>query len=434
MQAHPPMQRIALRVPPLTAKPVSRMTRTGSIIMYRALAAACLAVLGCGTVNEEFPDQERRPGAVPANPRVAWHYADSHLAVPAHAGGALFVGGKSLVRLDGETGAVLSRFELEGASKGGWLSPPAVEGEHVVATHTRGIVVCLDATLTETCWEADLGLEPEQEGSRASPYFPGVLEGHVYLLAMGRLVIGLDADTGVLRWRHDAPGNVMMSPATDGERVFFGTSNGSFRALDIQSGALLWDHQRDAEYGWTFPVVADGVVYVGDRGSGNGMRRSDTGKLTTEVELPRSGALNAFDAQSGDYLWGRLFGGTGMSLPHVSGDRVYIGYLKTVMPLRLGTGAFITQAAVDAGSNPFGSPTVIGDSLVFGTLGGSLRVSDRRTSELRWELQIEGHKVGSFVATDDRIYVATGLGLLAIEETPGSAPLPAGSVISWGAD
>ena len=391
---------------------------------------ACIALLGCPAAEQSTSAQSNLSPDVPTSPYVVWHFADAPASLPVRAGGALYLGRQSLFRLDEKTGAVLSRFDREDTPKGFWVSPLAVWGEHVIALHSNGTVVCLDHTLTKTHWEIVLEGKAGDFRSR----FPGVLTGNVYVVAVGNEIFALHADTGAVRWRHNATDSVQMSPATDGDWVFFGNTSGSFRALDIRTGQMVWEHKGAAKYGWTNPVAVDGVVFVGDRGIGNSCRLWDAGKLTADVDGNRAGALNAFDAQSGELLWGRIFGATGLSRPHVSGNRVYVGFGKIVVPLRVDTGAFIHDAAVKTGSNPFGSPTIIGDSLVFGNLDGHLYVHDRHTGELRWAIHAEGHQVGSFIVADGTIYVSSGAGLLAIADAPGEEPLPSGTVIKWGSD
>lgn len=85
--------------------------------------------------------------------------------------------------------------------------------------------------------------------------------------------------------------------ATDGDRAYvvsmlYGDSGNGYRvaetttlhALDVASGEKLWSFQRP---GWfSSPVVANGAVFVGERGGMNG-----------------EGNLHALDAASGEKLW-----------------------------------------------------------------------------------------------------------------------------------
>ena len=103
-------------------------------------------------------------------------------------------------------------------------------------------------------------------------------------------------DDGGIDWRVEL-GNNAGRVAFDGERAYvvsmrYGESDGgvnysddtTLHAVDPANGDELWTFERG---GWfSSPVVADGVVYVGERGSPNG-----------------NGNLHALDAESGDALW-----------------------------------------------------------------------------------------------------------------------------------
>ncbi len=55
-------------------------------------------------------------------------------------------------------------------------------------------------------------------------------------------------------------------PATDGERVYFGSDNGTFWALDAARGSVDWQfevHTNGKKNIWSAPAVHDGFVYFG---------------------------------------------------------------------------------------------------------------------------------------------------------------------------
>jgi|AntRauMinimDraft_4_1070384.scaffolds.fasta_scaffold00082_41 outer membrane protein assembly factor BamB len=115
---------------------------------------------------------------------------------------------------------------------------------------------------------------------------------------LGRTTCGLAAVTegGTLDWQVEL-GNNAGRVAYDGERAYVASmryDNGeggvhysddtTLHAIDAATGDELWTFERG---GWfSSPVVADGVVYVGERGGPNG-----------------NGNLHALDAESGEELW-----------------------------------------------------------------------------------------------------------------------------------
>ena len=74
------------------------------------------------------------------------------------------------------------------------------------------------------------------------------------------------------RWRFASPDpnffhRVPKSfPATDGERVYFGSDSGVFWCLDARDGSVVWNftvHDRGHKSLWSSPALHDGCVYFG---------------------------------------------------------------------------------------------------------------------------------------------------------------------------
>lgn len=93
--------------------------------------------------------------------------------------------------------------------------------------------------------------------------------GPVFLgeqLVIGRtdgIVQSLDPKSGREHWQFRTGGEILGTPAVDGDdAIVFGSGDGMVYSLDSR-GAARWRYEAGAPvYGW--PLIADGVVYVGD--------------------------------------------------------------------------------------------------------------------------------------------------------------------------
>ena len=97
---------------------------------------------------------------------------------------------------------------------------------------------------------------------------PGALADDLYVFTFMDQVIALSVATGLVEWVHvaGALGEIDMSPAIHDGLVYFGTRGGTFHALELKTGKPRWSVEGLGEFGWTSPVVAHGLLFVGDRG------------------------------------------------------------------------------------------------------------------------------------------------------------------------
>lgn len=362
--------------------------------------------------------QEQETSIVPLTPRVIWHVADYWSQQPVISRELLYLAGPQLTARDLDTGAA----EFTAPLAGPWQTP-IVKDDVVVALHEDGTIHAFSADLQRELWQAPA---PDTRG------FPGTLAGDVLLIGDGAGVLCLALADGARLWRAELPGRVSLDPACDGERVYAATENGTVVALALATGEPLWKREFDTKFGWSDPVLDDGLLFIADRGVGGGQRREDRGKRTDEVQGIRAGALHAFATASGEHLWGRIFGATGFSRPFVDGDSVWAGFGSVVARFDRKTGEIDFEHAIPTGTNAFGSPTVLGDAIVFGNLDGHLYVHDVATRELRWVFEPggKGTQVGAFTSHPGRrLFVSTTCGVFALGDTPGAEPVLPGFVL-----
>ena len=211
----------------------------------------------------------------------------------------------------------------------------------------------------------------------------------------------------------DEPGTT-GGVATDGARVYAATAYGEIRALDADSGGVVWE-KKLPEPARGAPTVADGRVFVvtqnntvvaysaGDgaeawswRGvpeMGNLLSSANPAVSGGIVVVPfTSGELVALDAKSGKPVWNdtlarasRSFAVSGLSTiaasPVISDGVVYAtGVGSRTVAINLKTGARLWDV-------PFGSshtPAVAGNAVFLVDLDENLTALDRRSGEVLW--------------------------------------------------
>jgi alcohol dehydrogenase (cytochrome c) len=214
---------------------------------------------------------------------------------------------------------------------------------------------------------------------------PLVRDGTIFVQAHGDIVQALDAQTGDLIWQYTHTLEQGASPfhkrglALHGNRLYLGTSDVHVVALDVATGAVVWDtkvgdfRRREGLNGG--PVVARGKVMVGTTGTGVAAKfggpqivglDAETGaeawRLGTIAKPGEPGGESwngiPFDERSGASIWtpgsydpetGLAYFGTGntydtgpllppSALPGVTNDALYTNSTLAVNP---DTGALV---------------------------------------------------------------------------------------------
>jgi outer membrane protein assembly factor BamB len=354
-------------------------------------------------------------------PVVLWEIEEGY-SVPAVFKGKVYVTGKSLRMADLKTGKVLGEVVAGKLDKDEdprnqiyYGGTPATDGKAVFAVKSTGVVESHSLDLKNVNWSTDVS----DKGAPGWGIFPPALAKDILVLASSN-VVALDAASGKILWTFEAPtGPVEMAPAVWGTRVIFGSKSGSLYCLDLKTGNKAWTVDAKREFGWTNPVIANGVVYIADRGAQG-----------------RKGAINAFSAVNGKELWCQPFGSTGASTPGMGPKSLYLGFSKFVGEFNLKTGKPGASQGYRTDYNPFGTPTLVGKSLIFGNLDGNLYVFDAKSERLKWRFEVkpkdgeEAQVQGFCYLKKGILLVATTRGLFAIGQRRGKRSCPGGYVLS----
>ena len=143
---------------------------------------------------------------------------------------------------------------------------------------------------------------------------PTVVDGVVYCGSTNGSFFALDAETGQLRWKFSAPYPISGKATVSANLVCIGSGNVLY-GLDKQSGQEKWHYAAKSyrpifsldltDYHRSSPVIADGIVYYGD----------DWGNLNG-VDLATGARVFQFTTASGRPI---------RSTPVVSDNVVYFG-------------------------------------------------------------------------------------------------------------
>ncbi|MEW6742133.1 MAG: PQQ-binding-like beta-propeller repeat protein [Planctomycetota bacterium] len=342
-------------------------------------------------------------------PKVLWHMEGPH-GQPTIWEGVLYAGGDSLYCIDAKTGDTTAKWPEGGSMK--VAAAPVLDKDRVIARNNNGDVTAFTHKLEDELWT----YSPDSAGGNFA--FPAVLDEGMYVFSHGAKVLAVDAAKGEKTWEFDVENraSVDMAPAAANGKVFFGTASGSFFALDIKTGEQVWKYSGEATFGWTDPVVAFDMVFVGDRGIKGGRR----------------GAMNAFQAKTGTQVWCQDFGATGLSTPGIMPGYVFAGFARVVACFDAKDGKIRQDTYFKGDSNPFGSPTLINDTMYCGNLDGCLYAYDAKTAKMKWAFRVgtgEDAQAQDFVYWKGMIFLSSTKGLFAIGQDPEKKSAPAGFIL-----
>jgi outer membrane protein assembly factor BamB len=188
-------------------------------------------------------------------------------------------------------------------------TPPSAAGARAVAyqideAHTGYTPATLRPPLTRS-WAVDLG---------GSLSYPLIVQGKVFVTvsdvtAYGTKLYALDAATGTTVWGPVELGGTYFwsNAAYEHGRVFAVNFDGRLRALDAQTGEILWSVQLPDQHAFSSPPTAGGgTVFVGGAGIG--------------------GTLYAVDERDGSIRWTAEVENGDSSAPALAASAVYVSY------------------------------------------------------------------------------------------------------------
>lgn len=214
-------------------------------------------------------------------------------------------------------------------------------------------------------------------------------------------IAAYERGSGHLMWRLDLENGVEGGAAVEGDKLYFGSSDGQFYCVNVVDGKTVWTFPVRAET-LAAPTIDGGVVFF------------------------QSGAdvLFALDAASGKQLWvyNRQVT-TQLSIrattrPTVKGDLVYAGFSDGfLVALNRKSGALTWERKIGKG-NRFhdvdATPVIDGDSMYVASFDGSLVSLKTASGDLNWTIE-QGAYVPVTLGTGpraDQLYYSTADGAI----------------------
>ena len=249
------------------------------------------------------------------------------------------------------------------------LGEPAADADAVYFGTLQNEVVALDRGTGEVRWRSSTnsGLPQTFGGTNV------VLAGDLVVFGDG-YIHAFDRSTGERRWTFTgfdsatftggSPGFFRL--AKDGSHIFAGSTTGRAYALNVADGSSLWESQVGSEFGDAVrdAYASGGTVYYIIQGG----------------PPPFAGDVVALDAFTGDARW-----------------------------------RYSTVAAHPDELSPLGPVAVIGSTVAFGDIDGSVHAVDATTGESLWDAPAaageEGQRHGRWlVAVGDELRAIGGSG------------------------
>jgi outer membrane protein assembly factor BamB len=297
-------------------------------------------------------------------------------------GGVIYIGSStnSLNAVDATSGATLWSRYIDSDSTVD--NSPAIVDGLVIFTTNNGELSALNASTGSSVW----GTSPP--GGDASP---AVVSGVVY--AGGTKLFAYDETTGTPLW--SAPlgsGSASSAPAVDtaANEAVIGSMSDAVYAVNTTNGDPDWTFQTANEVVAT-PVIANGIVYVGDLSGNMYALNEQTGAVVWTVNVGPSSEgfptqvavaagtvyattafqqLYAFDAATGHQVWSEPVNSD--RAPIVANGLIYLlGRNSTGPDLSiLNTANGATDGDMALPTNTIGSPTVINGDVYVGSTTG----------------------------------------------------------------
>jgi len=265
----------------------------------------------------------------------------------------------------------------------------------------------------------------------SSTLAPSVDDSRIYLALAGGRVICLDRESGTLLWTSE-PGGMIVAPVAIGENSVFIASQrisddgseggGSLRAVDKATGLTVWVKDYPRSFASALTLAAnriyagstDGSFYAVASTSGDVVWRVETQDVVHGHALitdravffgSDDGAMRAVDPVHGELIWKYQAVGRIIGRPALDEHAIYFGsgdgYVTSVDSL---TGKLKwrsrTGAAVEA------SPVIAGDRVLVASFDNFVYALARSTGDRIWKRRLENRIISAPIVEGDASLVA----------------------------
>ncbi|MEE8239231.1 MAG: PQQ-binding-like beta-propeller repeat protein [Nitrososphaerales archaeon] len=241
-------------------------------------------------------------------------------------------------------------------------------------------------------WQAPIGPITSSSVIAEEKVFVGTLDGKFY---------ALNLHDGSIIWEVDVNLPIASSPAFDKGRIFFGTlKEGSasvagggpnvatlasgLYALSARDGSIIWLHEMNSSI-YSSPLISEDYLVFG----------------TTD------GRIVALDPDNGDLRWMRKTGGQVLSSPAVESRELYVGSNDGMLysfDLITGSSNWLYDLNSSVGTS---SPALTENFVLIGTLDGRVNAVERDSGTLAWSYSAGGAILSSPLIVDETVMIAS---------------------------
>lgn len=299
---------------------------------------------------------------------------------------------------------------------GSGYSSIVVAGDHIVTMYCDdkfGYVVCLSAETGEEIWkhnygEKFIGTNGSFDGPIATPC---ISDGKVFALTPKGSFLALSINTGALLWSVNLPEKLKVqpffygfgtSPIVSNGKIYLllGAPVGMLAAFNPANGDVVWSAGED--------VIAYQNVMLADLAGTSMLVAAGTTKVT------------GFHAETGDELWSFEHEGTGgrgamslipVPLPDDGLLLLHDDVRSRAITIKANNGEFTVEPTWNERiiRNSYNVPVVIGDN-IYAYSSRILMCVDARSGELQWRSRDPGD--GFISVVDDHLILLTKEGSL----------------------
>ncbi|USQ78187.1 carboxypeptidase regulatory-like domain-containing protein [Ornithinimicrobium faecis] len=330
---------------------------------------------------------------------------DAFFSSPVVSNGRLFLatttGADSfLTALDSTTG---ERLWTHRGGRNLRVTPAITDDAVITSDGGNNAILALDPATGAQLWSYSTGEESTVYAS------PAVLDGVAYVatglgLDNGGFVHAIDITTGEGLWRSEVGPQVLFGPAvSDGVVVAASYQTGVVRAFEATTGEQLWEFAHPTHSILASPAIADGVAYLG------------TGAAT-------NGSLLALDLETGAVIWeASEHGGAQGSTPAIYHDTVIAGshgkgfvraYDRATGEVRW---THSTRYAVSSPQSVSSDGVVLG-----GSQSGIAFALDATTGSVLWEEQLSAGILSAPAVVDGTAYLVDQSGTVSAQTSSGT--------------
>ena len=278
-------------------------------------------------------------------------------------------------------------------------------------------------------WGPDIGAPWDSiwvvtsSGDREFFSAPAMVDGTLFLGCNDGLLRAVDAETGSLLWTFSTDCGISGEAAVDSSRVYFGGQDGVVYALDRQTGTRIWSSGLGYHVFCDVGILQDSLLVTGNSMGSVCALHTLTGELAWSSELgglllgpalidslcvftTENGKVAVYDA-SGNTLWSNDYGGQA-SPPSVDSTGIIVGFSTGILrKLNTLTGSLIWETDLTDSTlrTVLSRPVLKNDHILVGGTDSRLYCLNSTTGESLWEREFENWVQVPPVIGDTCVYI-----------------------------